>query len=698
MIVLPDITLVDQIYDSVDSLIYRGIRNDNHQPVIVKCLKADYPTPTQLYHYHQEYNITRCLNLQGTIKAYELRQEQNTLVLLLEDFGGDSLNLWLKRHSFSIDEFLSLAIQLTETLAKVHQNQIIHKDINPSNIVWNPQTGQLKLIDFSLATLLCQENPRLKSPHSLEGTLAYLSPEQTGRMNRLIDYRTDFYSLGVTFYEWLTHQLPFTAADALELVHCLMAKQPIPPHKINPDIPVTVSDIVMKLMAKTPEARYQSAWGIKADLETCQVQLENGAIQQFNLGYHDIADRLQIPQTLYGRDTQIQSLLTALVRVASVPEKHQPLQPPELILISGYAGIGKSALVQELYPQITQKRGFLIRGKFDQLHRDSPYQSLVAAFQDLVQQLLTETESQLQQWQQKILAAIGDNGQVISDLIPDIKLIIGKQPPVPELPPKESQNRLKLLFQSFLQVFCQKEHPLVLFLDDLQWADTATLQWLQQIMTQANTPYLLLIATYRDNEVSATHPVMLMLSQMKKQGVRINHLCLPPLTLHQVNQWIADTLKSEGSSTQTLAELVWQKTRGNPFFIKAFLNSLYTDQLLTVDRESGVWSWNLEQIRAQTVTDNVVEFMIRKIKDLSESTQTVLKLAACLGNPFDLPTLSLIYQNSSQVTANEIKYAIQTGFIIPTGKDKNSDKIRYKSDGLSFTYKLSKKSRLSWNC
>ncbi|MEQ9550445.1 MAG: serine/threonine-protein kinase PknK [Coleofasciculus sp. G3-WIS-01] len=688
MIVQPDIKIVSKIYESDHSLIYRGIFNSNHQPVILKCLKTDYPTPLQLYRYQQEYTITRHLNLEGTLKAYNLINDQNTLILVVEDFGGESLKLWLKRRSFSIPEFLTLAIQITEKLGKIHQNQVIHKDINPAHIVWNPQTGQLKLIDFSIATQLCQENPHLKSPHSLDGTLAYISPEQTGRMNRVIDYRTDFYSLGVTFYEWLTHQLPFIAVDALELVHCLMAKQPIPPHKINPDIPLTVSDIIMKLMAKTPEARYQSAWGIKADLEICLRQWKNGAIEQFNLGYHDIADRLHIPQTLYGRKSPIQSLLTAFSRIASAPEKHQSLQPPELIIISGYAGIGKSVLVKELYPQITQKRGYLISGKFEQLHRDSPYQGLVAACQDLVQQLLTETQSQLHQWRQKNLAALGENGQVISDVIPDIELVIGKQPPVPELPPKEAQNRLNFLFQSFLQVFCKKEHPLVLFLDDLQWADTGTLQWLKQIMTQGNTHYLLLIATYRDNEVSPTHPVMLMVSQMKKQGVRINSISLSPLRLHQVNQWIADTLKSEGVYTQKLAELVWQKTRGNPFFIKAFLNSLYTNKLLTIDRTSGVWSWNLEQIRAQTITDNVVEFMTRKIQSLSEPTQTVLKLAACLGNPFDLATLSLIYQNSRQATANHLWHAIQTGLIIPTGQNYNGGKINYNPDKLTLTYKF----------
>ncbi|WP_445241875.1 ATP-binding protein [Microcoleus vaginatus] len=381
----------------------------------------------------------------------------------------------------ALPEFLHLAIQITEALGKVHQKKVIHKDINPSNIVLNPQTGQLKIIDFGLSTILSQENTTLKSPHLLEGTLAYISPEQTGRMNRAIDYRTDFYSLGVTFYELLTNQLPFESVDALELVHCHIAKQPTLPHEINPEIPLIVSEIVRKLMAKTAENRYQSAWGINADLKQCFAQSRNGKkIKAFSLGYQDISPQLQLPQKLYGRKSEIESLVAAFERVASGKEKQVVARnetttdsqkwslqrQTELMLISGYSGIGKSALVQELYKLITQKNGYFIAGKFDQLQRDIPYQALVAAFQELVRQLLTETQAQLQQWQEKIRRALGINGQIIIDVIPEVELIIGKQNPVPELPATEARNRFNLAFQKFIQVFCQKEHPLVLFLDD----------------------------------------------------------------------------------------------------------------------------------------------------------------------------------------------------------------------------------------
>ncbi len=708
MISLPDITIVNQIYESANSLVYRGILKSNQQPLILKLLKEDYPTPAELYRYQQEYEITRRLNLEETIKAYELRKYENTQVMLLEDFGGDSLKILLDGSPFALPEFLHLAIQITDALGKVHQKNVIHKDINPSNIVFNPQTGQLKIIDFGLSTILSQENTSLTNPNLLEGTLAYISPEQTGRMNRAIDYRTDFYSLGVTFYELLTNQLPFESVDALELVHCHIAKEPTPPHEINPEIPLTLSEIVMKLMAKTAEYRYQSAWGIKADLKTSLAQFINGKFQPFLLGYQDISPQLQLPQKLYGRESHIESLLAAFVRVASGQEQqvgaslannlsnpttthsqNLPVQgQTELMLISGYSGIGKSALVQELYIIITQKSGYFIAGKFDQLQRDIPYQALVAAFQELVRQLLTETQAQLQQWQEKIRRALGINGQIIIDVIPEVELIIGKQNPVPELPATEAINRFNLAFQNFIQVFCQKEHPLVLFLDDLQWTDSATLQFLQLIMTDFTTPYLFVIGAYRDNEVSATHPTMLTLSEMKKQGVVINHLSLSPLNLNQVNEFIADTLKTECVPTQRLAELVWQKTQGNPFFIKEFIKSLYTEQLLNFDTNAGAWHWDLEQIITRNITNNVVELMAEQIQTLLESAQKVLRLAACIGNQFDLLTLSIINETSPKDTADELWDAIKAGLILPVGDDYKFLKTNREANELKITYKF----------
>ena len=663
MIILSGITVLAQIYESETSLVYRGIINDTYQPVILKLLKEDYPAPGEIIRYRQEYEITHNLNIDGVIKAYDLQPYHNTMVMILEDFGGKSLNILPQRYPLDLAKFLPIAIQITEILGQIHHHNIIHKDINPSNIAINPETGQLKIIDFGISTILSRENPTLTSPNVLEGTLAYISPEQTGRMNRAIDYRTDFYSLGVTFYELLTSQLPFTTTEAMELVHCHIAKQPIPPHIINPEIPLVVSEIVMKLLAKTAEERYQSALGIHDDLVLCLIQLETGeGIEYFVPGEQDISSKFQIPQKLYGRDDEIKDLLRAFNRVCQGNKS-------EMMLVSGYSGIGKSALVQEIYKPITQERGYFIAGKFDQFQRNIPYSAIVGAFRELVRQFLTESEEKLQLWRDKLLGALGVNGQIIIDVIPEVELIIGKQSDVPKLAPSESQNRFNLVLQNFIHVFCQKEHPLVIFIDDLQWADSATLKLIQLIMTDIDIKYLFLIGSYRDNEVSSGHPLMLTLSEVQKDGATVNTLYLSPLSLTAINQLIADTLKCNSSMAKPLAELVLAKTQGNPFFMNEFLKSLYTENLLMFDVNNGAWGWDLEEIQEKGITDNVVDLMAANIQKLPESTEHLLKLAACIGSQFDLKTLSIVNETSQKETANQLKLAVEDGLIFPVGDD-----------------------------
>ncbi|MBD0343865.1 MAG: serine/threonine-protein kinase PknK, partial [Coleofasciculus sp. Co-bin14] len=628
MIALLGYQILAQIYESPNSLVYRGIREEDNQPVILKFLKDDYPTPEQTIRYKQEYKITHNLNLKGVIKAYSLEKYQNSLVIIFEDFGGESLKILMNNKTFNLKEFLFFAIKSSKILSEIHRRHIIHKDINPSNIVFNPNTKKLKLIDFGISSILSRENPTLKNPNILEGTLAYISPEQTGRMNRSLDYRTDFYSLGATFYELLTHQLPFDATDAMELVHCHLAKQPIPPHELNPEIPQAVSNIVMKLLAKTAEERYQSAWGLKADLEECLFQWQtNNKIVYFPLGRHDISDKFQIPQKLYGREAEVETILAAFERIAGSSELEEPTQNSrsEMMLVSGYSGIGKSALVQEIYKPMTRRRGYFISGKFDQFQRNIPYLAIVSAFSNLLRQLLTETEESLAQWREKLLAAFGANGQVIIDVIPEVELIVGKQPEVPDLAPAEFKNRFNLVFQNFIKVFTQPEHPLVVFIDDLQWADAASLKLIKLLMTAPDSQYLFLIGAYRDNEVRAAHPLIVTVDDIRQAGVMVHHISLSPLDLFNVNQLISDTLKCPSYQTVSLAKLVLHKTGGNPFFLNEFLKSLYTEKLLEFDREQGCWKWNIEQIKTRDITDNVVELMASKIQKLGASTQRVLQ-------------------------------------------------------------------------
>jgi len=666
MFLLSGYRVLSQLYESANSLVYRSLREQDNQSVILKVLKQDYPTPGELTRYRQEYDITRSLKQEGVIKAYGLEPYQNTLVMILEDFGGESLATLKQRYPSTLEDYLEIAIKTSTALGEIHGANIIHKDINPANIVYSPQTQQLKIIDFGISTRLSRENPTLKNLNSLEGTLAYISPEQTGRMNRSLDYRTDFYSLGVTFYELLTGQLPFVTEDVLELVHCHIAKPPIPPHQLvgahrRAPIPKAISNIVMKLMAKTAEERYQSAWGLKADLEECLKQLRSsGQISDFPLGTQEVCDRFQISQKLYGREREVEALLQAFERVTTGQS--------EFLLVAGYSGIGKSSLVQEIYKPITAKRGYFISGKFDQYQRNIPYIAIIQAFKDLTKQLLTEADAKLAEWKRKILSAVGANARVIIEIIPEIELIIGQQPPLLDLAPAEAQTRFNLVFQDFIKVFTNRAHPLAIFLDDLQWADGASLKLIELLLTSSDAG-LLLIGAYRDNEVNAAHPLRSSLENLEKEGVRIQEITLNPLELETVNAWLADTLKSSPEETHDLAELVQRKTGGNPFFITEFLQALYTENLLNCDYNQKRWTWDVNQVQKRNFTDNVVELMVAKIQKVSPGTQEVLKLAACIGNQFELETIAVISETSARDTALNLQEAVAEGLIQPLGDE-----------------------------
>ncbi|MBH8552566.1 PAS domain S-box protein [Nostocaceae cyanobacterium CENA357] len=687
MIALPGIAIQDKIYESSNSLVYRGIREDG-VAIIVKILKQDYPSPQELTRYRQEYKITRSLNLEGVIKAYSQQDYKRTLVIILEDFGGESLEQWMHKRPdifcpMPLSTFLGLAIALTDILGRIHAANVIHKDINPGNIVFNLDTGVVKIIDFGIATRFNRTNPTFKSPHVLEGTLAYLSPEQTGRMNRMLDYRTDFYSLGVTFYELLTGQLPFPTQDILELVHCHIAKPPIPVHELNATIPKPISGIILKLMAKNAEDRYQSAWGIKADLEHCAGQLaEMGQINAMSLGLQDVSEQFCIPQKLYGREAQTKALLAAFDRVVRKETFGENCQLEsgienaqfnvELMLVAGYAGVGKTALVQELYKPITAKHGYFISGKFDQFRRNIPYSAIVDALQKLVQQLLGEPDEQVQQWRSRLLTALASNGQIIIDVIPEVEFIIGKQPPVSEVGATEAQNRFNLTFQKFVRAFCAKEHPLVIFLDDLQWVDSATLKLIELILLDEQTQSLFLIGAYRDHEVSPTHSLILMLESLRKQGAVLQEIILTPLTLEPLSQLIAETLHRNPDTVRSLAQVVLRKTEGNPFFVGEFLKLLHSENLLTFDAQQVSWQWNLTEIEAQDITDNVVELLLRQLQKLSEATQQVLSIAACVGSEFDLGTLAIVCEKSPKAIFQDLLAVIQAGLIQPLSElDEN---------------------------
>jgi predicted ATPase/signal transduction histidine kinase/tRNA A-37 threonylcarbamoyl transferase component Bud32 len=659
-------TMTEILQDGVNTVIYKAQRKADSTPVIIKILKAEFPTLVEVSRLRHEYKIRENLNIEGIVKAYQLETYQNSFALILEDFGGKSLKQFLADKTIDLETFLRWAIQLTIALGELHKHHIIHKDIKPSNIIINPLTEQIKITDFSISSQLSRESSNLNNLQLLEGTLSYISPEQTGRMNRSIDYRTDFYSLGITFYEILTKVLPFQATDPLELLHAHIALKPVPPHQHRSEIPKIVSDIVMKLMAKTAEDRYQSAEGLKADLEICLSQLQtSGKIENFPIGQLDKSGQFLIPQKLYGRESEVTLLMDAFQRVAAGSS--------EITLVSGYSGIGKTSVVYEVHKPIVAARGYFITGKFDQLKRNIPYAALIQAFTDLMGQLLTESSTKLAVWKEQLLAALGQNAQVMIDVIPELELIIGQQPAVPKLGPAESQNRFNRVFHQFIAVFTQPAHPLVIFLDDLQWADSASLKLIELLMGDVNSQYLLMIGAYRDNEVSATHPLVSTIETLKEVGVSIHEIVLQPLHQPHVFQLISETLNEPTETFSRLndfAELIFHKTQGNPFFLTQVLQTLYSDQLLSFDYLEGRWLWDLEKIQAVGITDyNVIQLISRNIQKLSNQTIEILKLAACIGNKFNLDVLAIVSETSLLTTADILWEALQIGLILPMSND-----------------------------
>ncbi len=662
MVSIPGYHISKELYNGSRTLVYRANRETDQKSVVIKLMKTAYPSFSELVQFRNQFTIAKNLNLPGIIQTYSLEPYQNGYVLVMEDFGGISLKEWgVRGRVESLMEFLQIAIALCNTLELLIRHRIIHKDIKPANILIHPETKEVKLIDFSIASLLPRETQSLMSPNVLEGTLGYLSPEQTGRMNRGIDYRTDFYSLGVTFYELITGQLPFQSHDPMELLHCHIAKLPPLVHEINPQIAPVLSSIVSKLMAKNAEDRYQSAFGLKYDLENCLAQLkETGKIVSFPIAQRDVCDRFIIPEKLYGREHEVETLLKAFDRVTN--------NQTELMLVAGFSGIGKTALVNEVHKPIVRQRGYFIKGKFDQFNRNIPFSAFVQAFRDLMGQLLSESDVQLSTWKNKILQVLGDEGQVILEVIPELEQIIGQQPTATELSQSAAQNRFNLLFQKFIQVFTTKEHPLVIFLDDLQWADSASLKLMQLLMSESGSGSLLLIGAYRDNEVSTAHQLMLTLAEIRKANATINSITLASLSKASLNQLVVDTLSCSSKTAQPLTQLVYQKTRGNPFFATHFLKVLYEDGLITFNFAQAYWQCDIAAVKALALTDDVVEFVALQLQKLPVATQNMLKLAACIGNQFDLLTLAIVSEQSETETAASLWKALQEGLVLPTSE------------------------------
>ncbi|NJR39640.1 MAG: EAL domain-containing protein [Leptolyngbyaceae cyanobacterium CSU_1_4] len=648
--------VLDKIYDGSRTLVYRAVRVIDDTKVVIKLLKNVYPNSSELIHFRNQYTLTQSLKSPGIIQSYCLEHCQNGFALVMEDFGGISLADYAKSAPLPLCQFFPIALQIVQTLEVLYQQRLIHKDIKPQNILINPDTLEVKLTDFSIASRLPKEVQELHTVNVLEGTLAYMSPEQTGRMNRGIDYRTDFYSLGVTFYELLTGRLPFRSQDPLELVHAHISQHPPSPTQITPTLPLAVSHLIFKLMAKAAEDRYQTCQELQADLEHCRQQWETlGDIPVFKLGRQDGCDRFAMPQKLYGRDPEVQRLLTAFEEIL--------LGSPQFVLVSGAPGIGKTAVVQEIHKPIVQQRGYFVQGKFDQFKRHVPFLGMVQALRQLMTQLLTESEEVIQVWRTQIKTALGERGRVLTQVLPELEQIIGAQPILPELLPDAAQKQFELLFNRFIRVVISSDRPLVIFLDNLQWADPASLSLLTHIVSDVTLHKLLLIGAYQDDvETQNLAPFIREINYDARSIDNVLSIHLEPLTLSDLTHLIADLLSCSQEQVQPLAKLVYQKAQGNPFLSRQLLKSFHQDGLIYY--RDG-WECDISQIQTLTVTDDIVELMIAQLRELAAPTQQVLQLAACMGDRFNLKTLAIVYEKSEAETAIDLSQAVRKGLVLP---------------------------------
>src|SRR6266436_5807119 len=651
--------MFEPLREGADFTLYRGRQHGNPSSVLAIALSAEQSSPQTLRRLEHEYSLAAELDPAWAAKPLALTRLEGRTILLLNDPGGEPLDLFLERNQgqpVDLTRFLRIAIGLTTALGQVHRRGLIHKDIKPANVLVDG-ADSVWLTGFGIASQLPHERQALGPPEMIAGTLAYMAPEQTGRINRSIDARSDLYSLGVTLYQMLTGAPPFSATDPLEWVHCQIACLPIPPVD-RAAVPESLSSITMKLLAKNAEERYQSASGLEADLRQCLQEWESyGRIGPFPMGTHDIPDRLLIPEKLYGREREVNALLAAFDRVVA----HGA---PELALVSGYSGVGKSSVVNELHKVLVLPRGLFAAGKFDQYKRDIPYATLAQAFQTLVRQIFVKIEAEVDQWRGALAEAVGPSGQLIVDLIPELEVLIGKQRPVPDLPPRDAQNRFQMVFRRFVGVFARKEHPLALFLDDLQWLDAATLDLIERLITHSEVGNLLLVGAYRDNEVTSSHPLMRMLGAILKTGTKMQEIVLLPLGLDDVGALVSDALHNEPEHVRPLAQLVQEKTGGNPFFAIQFLTALAEERQLAFDPVTRAWQWDMNGIRVKNYTDNVVDLMMGKLKRLSSATQTALQQLACFGNVVEFATLTLVQGKLEEEIHTALSEAARAGLIL----------------------------------
>ena len=632
--------------------------------MIIKSIIFDIASPATIARFKQEYNLIKEINQEGIIKTLDVIDYQNIYALVLEDFGGEPLlNASPNTEVMSLTFFLQIAIDMANILGHLHKSGIIHRDIKPDNFLINLTTGQIKLTDFGIATNVTNSENSNSPLKSTEGTPLYMSPEQTGHINRVVDYRTDLYSLGITLYELISGQVPFDSENSSTIIHSHIAITPEPLSKLNADTPEILSDIIIKLLNKNSEDRYQNGFGLSADLKECKKQLsKNGFIKPFELGKFDQSNQFIIPHILFGREDEIESLVSIFESQFKPSSSNELSNQLKITFVSGSPGIGKSSLINEIRKPIIAKSGYFIEGKFEQFRWEKPYSAIILTFQDLIRQILCESTESIRLWKHRLNNTLGENGKIITDLFPDIELIVGKQPPLTELDPEESRNRFKYVFENFITAFPSQDHPLVLFLDDLQWADIPSMQLLKSITTNPEVNFLYFIGAFRDSEANELRHVNELFSTLSRSGAEIHQIKLGPIHSNDIANLIESFLKSDQKRSRELANLLHKKTNGNPFFVIQFLQMLYNEKLITLEQERG-WQWDIEIIKQLQVTDNVVKLLAKNMTTLSVNALEIIKVGAAIGHRFDLETLANAMECSIETVLDNLTETIKEGYV-----------------------------------
>ena len=661
MLELSEYKINSEIYKSPQSVVYRARRTLDNTPVIIKVHNKEYPTPRELAKFKREYKIARSLNFPGVVSPFAIQKTKHALALLMDDFGGISLAEFLNRGRLDIMKFLEIVIRLAEILGEIHRRGVVHKDIKPHNIVFNEESFEIRIIDFGISSLLERENSRQDKEGKLEGTLKYMSPEQTGRLSHLVDHRTDLYSLGITCYELLTGETPFYSKDPRELARLHVLAEPTRPHILKPElnIPTPVSDIIMALLAKDPAERYQSAIGLRRDLESCLSLITRqppGDLSGFTLQGVTYSERLLFPDKLYGREKELALLMDLFEKAAGGSSA--------LVLIRGQSGIGKTALVERVRRPLQLKEGFFIQGKFEQYDRDVPYFAFIQAFTGLVRQILAESSDVMLYWRNEVTRTLGNNAGVIADIIPELEILIGPQPLPQTLNLEEARNRLELFFLDFIGVFARPHRPLCLFLDDLQWADGASLRLLEALIGDNRGEHFLILGAYRDNEIGPTHALNDMLKSPDYHE-KISVIEPKVYAREELVELLCDTFHSDPEDNQEPGAIILSKTHGNPFFVRRLLEKYYRDSSLSFNYERENWDWNIDEIRKADISDNVTDFMVSLMETFPEKTREVCAAAACLGGTFSLEQVCLVSRHTPVEVLEILQPAMQASLILP---------------------------------